>query len=195
MELLTIDQDRRVYHYSDRGGKKYTTWDYVWRKTYGAWRELAMKGGLRENFIAPDAANVGTPNGWQDYLRVMNEVQGWLDITGEPLECMLASEWRDYEGRLVTCRDTKGRRHKFYVLRFGDSIPYYIASKNGGAFGKRLENGAGWHDIELVEGAPPHTPKGKKPSKPAFLSDDDFKRMILERLEALENRLESRAKA
>lgn len=200
--LLSIDSSKQVYHYTSQGGKKFMTFSYAWNKAFKAWRELTIKEWIapHHKFIAPMAENIGTEKGWDDYCRVMNEVQGWYECTGQPLECLLANSWREYEGRLVVCRNAKGRRCKFYVVRYGKTMPYYAGIREGNKVGKRLDDNAGWHDIQIIESAAPYKAihersetqhKTPKPNKPALLSDDDFKRMILERLEALESRVKA----
>lgn len=156
MKFISTDDTKQGYWYELNGQRKYATYDYTWRKAYGAWRELVANGWLGDDFRAPERGNVGKLEGWLDYMRVCSEIAGYYEATGEPLACLLDASLAPYEGKRITCKNAKGRRMTFWVMKTGAACPYYVRkAKPSAKLGKRIVDGGGFHDIQIIEHAPP----------------------------------------
>lgn len=184
MEVFGIDTAARKYHYNYRSCKKEITFDYAWDKAFKAWRELVAEGWLRpeDNFKAPERGNIGTEAGFNDYLRVNEQIESYFEATGEPLKCMLAETWRAYEDCKVTCRNAKGRACSFWVVRFGRACPYYVARKEPSAgYGRRIDDFSGFYDIQIVQ-------RAEKPIRAEIkyvVTESELDRLVAIRLAAI----------
>jgi hypothetical protein len=111
-------------------------------KRYAEW--------LKNPEVAPNPMNVGTLEGYEDYLRALRSVEATCVINQCRCDAELTPELIGLEGRRVEVEDCYGEVRRFKVGRSMGPIPIHLEVSREGAMGGGGVYGAPFKRVTVV---------------------------------------------
>lgn len=145
--LAKINADQRLYVVDCGEGYTCLGFDvaFKWASDVRNW--LAAQGVIID---APDAAKIGTPEGYADYSRVMAAGSAWAADTNRRCPAQLTPELRGKEGQRVEVLDCYGERRRFTVGRSTGWLPIHLELRSGRSSGGGAVTGAPFRSVRVL---------------------------------------------
>lgn len=127
MSEVTINEEQRLYVIPCGNGYTCLGFDYAYRQ--------AQAVATWANLPGPSPVNIGTPDGYRDYTRIMSAGAEHARITGRKCVAEIIPELDAWRGHRVEVTYPDGARTRFYVGRSTGWLPCTLEIKTRRSLG------------------------------------------------------------
>lgn len=141
---ITINAEQGLYVLPCGDGYSCLGFEIAYERT----RALALE--MKRKDLLPDAAKVGTLNGYAEYERALDAARAEHARTGRRYSCELTAQLVGLEGKRVEVVDCYGETRRFYVGKSTGFIPAHLEIARRNSSDGPAVSGAPFKSIRVI---------------------------------------------